>query len=164
MGATVDCVDGDLARLRVELSKSGEWLDSVADDVSTFGLLAGMGAALGGSWLILAAIGVVSGAGTAVKLYSDLHRMKRPIDTARYPWFFERPAAAAAGAKRGLARAVNAASYVFKRDAYATIVAICLAAGLVRLAFLLLFGGIEVITVLLLVHLTVTHAEPRPPV
>src|SRR5262249_25722991 len=40
LGATVDCVDGDLARLRLEGSRAGEWFDTLADDATTFGLLA----------------------------------------------------------------------------------------------------------------------------
>jgi phosphatidylglycerophosphate synthase len=162
LGATVDCVDGDLARLRIEGSRAGEWLDTLADDVTTFSLLAGMAGALGGAWPTVAAVGIVSGLATTIKLYSDLVKLGLPIDTARYPFFFYTASPRESG--RRLARAVNIASYLFKRDAYTTIIAACLLAGLVRAAFLLLFGGIEVITVLLLVHLVVTHVDesPRP--
>jgi len=156
-GATVDCVDGEIARLRVEGSRAGEWLDSLADELATFGLLAGVGFGLGGPWPALAAVAVASGVATAGKLYSDLNRLDLPIDTARYPWFFSR------GTRRSgaMARVLYGLSWLFKRDAYTTLVSLCLVAGLPRLAFLLLFGGIEVITVLLLVHLVVTHEEPR---
>jgi hypothetical protein len=103
-------------------------------------------------------LGVANGLLTAAKLYSDLARLGLPIDTARYPWFFAR---AADAPRAALARAVSAAAYFFKRDAYTTIVAICLLAGAGRVAFLLLFGGIAIITVLLLIHLVVSHEAPR---
>jgi phosphatidylglycerophosphate synthase len=160
-GAVVDCVDGELARLRVEGSRTGEWLDSLADEAATFALGAGVGVGLGGPWPLLAGIGVANGLLTAAKLYSDLARLGLPIDTARYPWFFARSDGSPSPAPPRLARAVRACSYLFKRDAYATIVAICLLAGAGRVAFLLLFGGIAVITVLLLVHLVVSHEAPH---
>jgi len=156
-GGLVDCVDGEIARLRLEGSRAGEWLDSLADEAATFALMAGVGAALGGPFNALAVVGVVSGAASVGKLYSDLHRLGLPIDTAQYPWFFAR-----SPKREGfLARAVYAASFLFKRDAYTTLVSLGLVAGVPRVAFLLLFGGIEVITVLLLVHLAVTHEAPR---
>lgn len=157
IGGLVDCVDGEIARLRLEGSRTGEWLDSLADEVATFALMAGVGSALGGPWIALAVVGVVSGAASVGKLYSDLHRLGLPIDTAQYPWFFARSTT-----REGfLARAVYATSFLFKRDAYTTLVSLGLVAGVPRVAFLLLFGGIEVITVLLLIHLAVTHEAPR---
>jgi phosphatidylglycerophosphate synthase len=156
-GGLVDCVDGEIARLRLEGSRAGEWLDSLADEAATFALMAGVGSALSGPFAALAVVGVVSGAASVGKLYSDLNRLGLPIDTAQYPWFFARSAVRAGF----LARAVYAASFLFKRDAYSTLVSLCLVAGVPRVAFLLLFGGIEVITVLLLVHLAVTHEAPR---
>jgi len=156
-GGLVDCVDGEIARLRLEGSRAGEWLDSLADEAATFALMAGVGAALGAPWTALAAAGVVTGAASVGKLYRDLDRLGLPIDTAQYPWFFAR-----SSKREGfLARAVYATSFLFKRDAYTTLVSLALVAGVPRVAFLLLFGGIEVITVLLLVHLAVTHEAPR---
>ncbi len=52
------------------------------------------------------------------------------------------------------------ASFLFQRDAYVTIVAIALCAGEPAAAFFILFGGIAFLTLLLLVHIVVTHAAP----
>lgn len=45
-GAFLDCIDGEIARLKFEFSKFGEWLDTIADDSSTFSFIAGMTYAL----------------------------------------------------------------------------------------------------------------------
>ena len=162
-GSVVDCVDGEIARLRVEGSRAGEWLDSVADEVSTFALLGGVGLGLGGPWAVLAVLGLVTGGPAVAKLYVDLHRLRLPIDTARYPWFFLRPSARGLGARAGtLARLVYVGSFFFKRDAYTTIVSLVLLTGFPHTAFVLLLSGIEVIAVLLLVHLAITHDGPEP--
>jgi phosphatidylglycerophosphate synthase len=158
LAATVDCIDGELARLRIEGSRRGEWLDSLADDVSTFGLLLGMSVGLGvPAW---GALGALLGAATTGKLYYDLSSLGLPIDAAQYPWFFGKPSERKPPA-RGLARAVYLASFLFQRDAYITVVAVALALGAPWVAFLSLFGGIAFLTLLLLAHIAVTHATRR---
>jgi phosphatidylglycerophosphate synthase len=160
-GSVVDCVDGEIARLRVEGSRTGEWLDSVADEISTFALVAGVGWGLGAPWTILAVLCLLTGGPAVAKLYLDLHRLRLPIDTARYPWFFLRPSVHGLGARPGtFARLVYLGSFFFKRDAYTTIVSFGLVVGYPRVAFLLLLGGIAVITVLLLIHLTLGLSRP----
>jgi hypothetical protein len=165
LGAVVDCIDGELARLRIEGSRRGEWLDSIADELSTFSLLVGLGLGLGGAWRLIGAAGALIGIATTGKLYFDLHRLQLPIDTAQYPWFFGKPSERAP-TRRGLARGVYIASFLFQRDAYVTVVALGLLAQAPRVAFLLLFGGMLVITVLLFIHVLVTaltkHDSPPP--
>jgi len=92
-GMVVDCVDGDLARVRVEGSRLGQWLDTIADDLSTSSFTAGMGigvARLTGHqwWAWLGVAGAVGILLQAIHVYRGLVRMRLPIDTARYPWFF----------------------------------------------------------------------------
>ena len=43
LGATLDCVDGELSRLKYKASLLGAWFDTASDDVSTFLLVAAMG-------------------------------------------------------------------------------------------------------------------------
>jgi phosphatidylglycerophosphate synthase len=158
IGAAVDCVDGDLARLRVQGSRLGEWLDTLADDVSTLGLLLGLGVELaaegyGQTWLLLGIVGVLFGLLTEAKLYLDLHRLGLPIDTAQYPWFFGSP-----GERRGpLGRTFYALSFLFRRDAFVTLVAILLIGGARRVPFLVLFGGAMVFAGMLAIHMWVTR-------
>jgi hypothetical protein len=157
LAATVDCIDGDLARLRIEGSRRGEWLDSAADELSTFALLVALGVRLG--MPLLGVLGASLGTATAAKLYSDLDSMRLPIDTAQYPWFFGKPSDRTPPT-RGLARVVYLASFLFQRDAYITVVAVALLAGAPQVAFFCLFGGIAFLTLLLLIHIVVTHASP----
>ncbi len=158
IGAAVDCVDGDLARLRVQGSRLGEWLDTLADDLSTLGVLLGLGVGLAGdgygqTWQLLGIVGALCGLGTEAKLYVDLHRLGLPIDTAQYPWFFGSP-----GDRRGpLGRGFYALSFLFRRDAFVTLVAILLCGGARRAPFLILFGGAMVFAGMLAVHMWVTR-------
>ena len=93
LGMVLDCVDGDVARIRVEGSVFGQWLDTVVDDIATCAITVGMGVGLfrvAGNPLF-AAVGVATGLGvilTQLYVYSGLVRKSLPIDTARYPWFF----------------------------------------------------------------------------
>ena len=41
-GSLLDCLDGEVARLRFQCSYVGEWLDTLADDLSTLSFLTGM--------------------------------------------------------------------------------------------------------------------------
>lgn len=93
LGMIFDCVDGDLARIKLATSRRGQWLDSLTDDLSVVFLTVGMGIGLWrGSgqalhlWAGLAGAGLVV-VGQAV-IYVVLARGGGPIDTARYPWFF----------------------------------------------------------------------------
>jgi len=42
-GGVVDCCDGEVARLRLESSNFGAWLDAIGDDLARIGLLLGIG-------------------------------------------------------------------------------------------------------------------------
>ena len=158
-GAVIDCVDGEIARLRVKGSKLGEWLDSMADEVSTYGLLAGLGVGLLGSeleayWSTIAFVGAVIAVVVHYKLYADLYRAGAPIDTAQYPWFFGTPSS---GERAGVsANVIRWLGFCFRRDAFVTAVAIFLMVGDPRLAIVLLSGGVALIMVLLGAHLLVT--------
>lgn len=161
VGAVVDCVDGEIARFRIEGSKSGEWLDTLADDVSTYGLLAGLAIGLVAdgydpTWNVIGIGGAAVGFLLQAKLYADLHRWGMTIDTAQYPWFFGAPSTAGQ-IERGLAGKIfYGVAFLFRRDAFVTGIMILLAFGLRRIAISLLGFGVIVVLVLFLVHTTVT--------
>lgn len=46
-GGIVDCNDGEVARLRLEMSPAGAWLDAIGDDLSRLALICGLGLHLG---------------------------------------------------------------------------------------------------------------------
>lgn len=161
LGAVVDCVDGEIARLRIEGSKLGEWLDTLADDVSTYGLLAGLGIGLVADgydpmWNAVGIGGAAVGFLVQAKIYADLHRWRMTIDTAQYPWFFGAPSEGGA-AERGLpGRLFYLISFLFRRDAFVTGIAILLAFELRRFATAILAGGVVIVLVLFLLHVAVT--------
>jgi hypothetical protein len=139
LGSILDCVDGDLARLKLASSRAGEWLDTLTDDLTTFSLLAAVGWHLGGAWWVIGAAGAGLGMACSAKLYADLARLRLPIDTARYPWFFGE---AYAGTLRP---GLQPFSVLFRRDVYVTVVSVFLATGLERVACGALAGGAVVL-------------------
>jgi phosphatidylglycerophosphate synthase len=166
LGAIIDCVDGDLARLRLEGSRLGQWLDTLADDVTTFALLAGLGLGLhldgaGRPWLAIGVGGALLWAATEAKVYRDLHRLGLPIDTARYPWFFGDPSQGPRTGAGFVGRAFYVVGYLFKRDAFVTLIALALLLDWRRLATAALAAGNVVMFGLLLVHLAVTRIRAR---
>lgn len=161
VGAVVDCVDGEIARLRIEGSKMGEWLDTLADDVSTYGLLAGLGIGLVADgydpiWNAIGIGGAAVGFLVQAKIYYDLHRWQMTIDTAQYPWFFGAPSEGGA-AQGGIgSRLFYAIGFFFRRDAFVTGIAILLALDLRRVATATLAAGVVIVLFLFLLHVAVT--------
>ena len=165
LGAAIDHIDGDLARLRLESSRLGEWLDTTADDVSTFSFLAGLGVGIHGDgggelWLLLGVGGALVGVLCAVTQYRDLYRLGLPIDTARYPWFFGTPAESDAPRRGVLSLTFYATTFLFRRDVFITVIALTAAFGALRAAASLLAVGVAVLAVLLVVHKLVEAFTP----
>jgi phosphatidylglycerophosphate synthase len=169
-GNALDCVDGDLARLRLQSSKLGEWLDSMTDEISTFSLLAGLGIGLwrdgaGGHWLWIGVGGSAVGAITVARLYVDLHRMGLPIDTAQFPWFFTRSAPSSASeappARRSVAGTLlHALGYLVRRDANVTGVSVMLLLDWREVATALVAAGAAAGALVTLTHYLVMATRP----
>jgi phosphatidylglycerophosphate synthase len=163
-GAAIDCVDGELARLRLQGSKLGEWLDTVADDVSSFGVLFGVcyGLYMDGYhhvWLWIGVVGAIVGFASQAKLYLDLHRMGLPIDTSQYPWFLGKPSGGMGGTERDrgfIGWIVYACSFFFRRDAFVTMLAIFFALDWRRFAVGVMLLGVVIILALIMIHEVVT--------
>lgn len=86
----LDCVDGELARLRFEGSRLGQWLDTIADDGATVMFSVSLSYILYPHFPTAALIGYVLAASYAffcIPVYLQLSRMP-VIDTAQYPYFF----------------------------------------------------------------------------
>jgi phosphatidylglycerophosphate synthase len=158
-GNALDCVDGDLARLRLQSSRLGEWLDSMTDEIATFSLLAGLGVGLwrdgaGAGWLLVGVGGSAVGSLAVACLYVHLHRRGLPIDTAQFPWFFARPAEHRAP-RTGAGAFVYGLGYLVRRDANVTGVTALLLLGWREVATALLAAGAAVGALITATHFAV---------
>jgi len=96
LNAILDCVDGELARLRVQYSKLGQWLDNLSDEIVDNAFVVGVAWTLGGIWLWLA-LGAVGGRlVNAVVLYTDVYRRTGTGDVFAFRWWFEKASASTA--------------------------------------------------------------------
>ena len=166
LGAVIDCIDGDLARLRLQGSKLGEWLDTLADDISTYSLIVGLCVGMlrdghAQPWAYFGLVAAGLGVLTQVKLYADLHRMGGTFDTAQYPWFFGTPSEGAGDRGSLLGRLFYGISFLFRRDAVVTMIGVLLLLGLRAASVAILGAGVAIVVVLLAVHLVVI-ASRRP--
>ena len=85
----LDSCDGELARLRYQYSKLGQWLDNLSDDVVDNLFLVAVGYGLGGIWQWL---GVAAASGrllTSVTQYFDVFRRTRTGDVFAFRFWFE---------------------------------------------------------------------------
>lgn len=85
----LDSCDGELARLRYQYSKLGQWLDNLSDDIVDNAFLVAVGHGLGGVW---ATIGMCAAAGrVAVSLatYISVFRRTGTGDVFAFRWWFE---------------------------------------------------------------------------
>ena len=131
--------------------------------MSTFALVAGIGIGLArtgypDAWALAGIAAAAIGTLGNSRIYWELHRAGKTIDSAYYPWFFGTPAEKAPPAEPpGLVgRVFGGIAYLFRRDAYVTIVGLLLIFDQRRPALLVLAGGIAIIAVLLVVHLIIT--------
>lgn len=164
-GFALDCVDGELARMRLSSSKLGEWLDAMADEISGYAMLAGLGVGLwrdGGAaaWLFIGVGGSAIGALTVARLYLDLHTRGLPIDTAQFPWFFNPPPGALATPSRA-GRLLNGLGYLVRRDANVTGVALLLLLDQRPIAISLFALGTAIAAIVTITHYAVMAARAR---
>jgi phosphatidylglycerophosphate synthase len=169
LGVLLDNVDGDLARLRLQFSRLGEWLDSIGDEVVTLSVTAaiGLGLVRDGAppgWRTVALATAAIGGAVIAKLYVDLARLGGAIDTAIYPWFFRadevaraKGAVVPAATRRGLGGLLALGlDVVFRRDVYLTVVAALLIADRRKAALILLLAGVSGLAATYLLHTVVT--------
>ncbi len=87
----LDSCDGELARLRFQYSKLGQWLDSISDCLADGGFVAACAIAAGGPWLTIG-LGVV---GARLYLEADTYRHVWRLggDFGKFRWWYENEAA-----------------------------------------------------------------------
>lgn len=91
----LDSVDGELARLRFQYSKLGQWLDNVSDDIVDNTFVICVGYAIGGVWLSIAIAVAAGRVLAAIATYIDVYRRTGTGDVFAFRWFFEKADAAA---------------------------------------------------------------------
>jgi phosphatidylglycerophosphate synthase len=85
----LDSCDGELARLRYQYSKLGQWLDNLSDDIVDNVFLIAVGHGLGGIWQtfgICAALGRVV---VSLVTYVSVYRRTGTGDVFAFRWWFE---------------------------------------------------------------------------
>ena len=168
----LDCVDGELARLRLVSSRLGEWLDSMTDEITTLALLAGIGVGLhrageSALWMWAALAGVGIGAIVLARLYIELHRLGTTIDTAHFPWFFrDTGSGETISDTRGngaFGWVMIGLGYLIRRDANVTGISLLLIAGLAKVALVLTVAAVSVVALLAAIHFMVYRPRRSPP-
>ncbi len=90
VNSILDSVDGELARLRFQYSKLGQWLDNLSDDIVDNAFIALVGYGLGGLWQWL---GLAAAAGrvlVSVVTYVSVYARTGTGDVFAFRWWFER--------------------------------------------------------------------------
>jgi phosphatidylglycerophosphate synthase len=156
----LDCVDGQLARMRFQGSKFGQWFDNVADDVIDITFIACAGAALGGPWLAVGlAAGVARAWGQAL-VFHEVYRRTGTGDVFSFRIWFEREQASADEVfdRRGLGSYVRALG---RRDGYVFVWMLLCLAG--QLEAVVVYGAVlsAMIGVLMTLHLFLRKPLPR---
>jgi phosphatidylglycerophosphate synthase len=89
LNSILDSCDGELARLRYQYSKLGQWLDNLSDDVVDNLFLVAIGHGLGGAW---AWLGLAAGLGRVIVslvTYLDVFRRTGTGDVFAFRFWFE---------------------------------------------------------------------------
>jgi len=89
VNSILDSCDGELARLRYQYSKLGQWLDNLSDDIVDNLFIIAVGAGLGGVWRWL---GLAAAGGrilVSLVTYLDVYRRTGTGDVFAFRWWFE---------------------------------------------------------------------------
>jgi phosphatidylglycerophosphate synthase len=89
LNSILDSCDGELARLRYQYSKLGQWLDNLSDDIVDNLFLIAVGHGLGGIWAwfgVCAALGRVL---VSLVTYVSVYRRTGTGDVFAFRWWFE---------------------------------------------------------------------------
>jgi phosphatidylglycerophosphate synthase len=89
VNSILDTVDGELARLRYQYSKLGQWLDNLSDDVIDNLFIFSVSYALGGWWMYLGLLGAGGRLTVAVFTYVSVYRTTGTGDVFAFRWWFE---------------------------------------------------------------------------
>ncbi len=138
-GSIIDGVDGELARLRFQFSRLGQWLDTVADDVANLAYAGGVMAnlhAAGVTWAL--PVGLAASAAfisTQVTQYLLIRFVYGSGDLAAIPWAFQSSQVLSGSGLRAVI------PKLFKRDFVVTAMVVLAALGRLDLILLTFATG-----------------------
>ncbi len=145
LGSIIDGVDGELARLRFQFTKTGQWLDTVADDLGNIAYSVGIAANLqlaGVTWAVpLAACALVSIVITQSTQYFLIARVYRSGDLAAIPWAFQSTEFLSRGTRGFFETVATTVPKLLKRDAALTIFLVCAIVGRLDVVLVVFCGG-----------------------
>lgn len=134
LGSFLDCLDGEMARLKFQFSRLGEWLDTITDDASTLSFLTGMSINLAHrheSALIgwLGAVTVAAFVLGSAYVYWRIATVYHSGDVSRFRYSFMKEDS---GQSTGIMRLLV---FVVKRDFFSALFFACAAVGFIEPAF-----------------------------
>ena len=89
VNSILDSCDGELARLRFQYSKLGQWLDNLSDDIVDNAFIAACGYAIGGIWFPLGCAAAGGRLLVQVVTYVSVYARTGTGDIFAFRWFFE---------------------------------------------------------------------------
>jgi phosphatidylglycerophosphate synthase len=95
LNSILDSCDGELARLRFQYSKLGQWLDNLSDDIVDNVFLIAVGHALGHAWAIVGLAAALGRVLVSLVTYVSVYRRTGTGDVFAFRWWFERDKATA---------------------------------------------------------------------
>lgn len=89
LNSILDSCDGELARLRFQYSKLGQWLDNLSDDIVDNVFLIAVGHGLGGIWQTIGLCAALGRVLVSVVTYVSVYRRTGTGDVFAFRWWFE---------------------------------------------------------------------------
>src|SRR3569623_339561 len=89
LNSILDSCDGELARLRFQYSKLGQWLDNLSDDIVANVFIIAAGAACGGMWTWLGLAAACGRRLVSIVTYVSVYRAPGTGDIFAFRWWFE---------------------------------------------------------------------------
>lgn len=158
-GSLLDCLDGEVARLRFQCSHLGEWLDTLADDLSTLSFLVGMTLNLharhGSTFLdAVGAVTVLEFALASAYVYHRIATVHHSGDVTVFRYSFQRED----GSSRS--RVLWLLKWVVKRDFFSAVFCLSALAGTIEVAFAFAAMGAFGFALAVVVTATVNRSRP----
>ena len=161
VNSILDSCDGELARLRFQYSKLGQWLDNLSDDIVDNLFIAAAGYGIGGIWFPLGCAAAGGRLLVSIVTYVSVYLRTGTGDIFAFRWFFETDKATADDVYDPKAISTWLRSFG-RRDTY---VFLWMIACLARFPYWVIGHGLVIAAVnvsLLILHFTVYRHRRAP--